>query len=75
MVIPEGAEVHERVYSQFTDTMSPNEYEHGLNVHPVSCSCGKIKDAYARWEGTVSELIMAVTNSPNPGFSAPIIKF
>jgi len=74
MVIPEGAEVHERVYSQFSDTISPNSETHGLNVYPVSCSCGTVKDAYARWEGTVSDLILAISGQAKYT-SAPIIKF
>lgn len=66
LVIPAGATVTERTYSVFEGTFVDNEDEVGLNVHPVSCNCGTVTDGYARWVGSMAELVEHFTGGNQP---------
>lgn len=56
-VVPEGATLEEHTYSMFAGTFTSNNEEHGCEVYPVHCACGKYTDITLRWTGTVAEML------------------
>lgn len=56
-VVPEGATLEEHTYSMFAGTFTSNTEEHGCEVYPVHCACGKYEDITLRWTGTVTEML------------------
>lgn len=56
-IIPTGAELKERTYSQFADTDSSNVNEVGINVYPAHCACGKYKDVTLRYTASLAETL------------------
>ena len=56
-IIPEGAELYERTYSQFQDTFTDNENEVGVNVLGCHCACGQYKDIGLRYAGSLSNVL------------------
>lgn len=68
-VVPPGSVVREKTYSQFTDTFSDNENEVGVNVGGCHCVCGRYKDVYLRWDGSVGDAINLVMGVPDAGRS------
>jgi hypothetical protein len=63
-VVPEGAELVEQTYSQFTDTFSDNEQEVGINVSGCHCACGKYTDVTLRYVGTLSQVLHSLLGLP-----------
>lgn len=55
-VVPEGAVLTERAYSQFVDTEAENEHPMGINVTPCHCACGQLEDVTLRYEGSLQEV-------------------
>jgi hypothetical protein len=48
-------------WSEFAGTFaSGDHYKHGMEVHGVTCNCGKIKNRIFRWDAPVGEAIRAV---------------
>lgn len=46
---------------EFASTFDSNDhYKHGMEVHGVTCNCGKIKDRVFRWDAPVGEAIRVV---------------
>lgn len=56
-VVPVGTRLEEHSYSQFTDTFSDNEEEVGIEVYPVHCACGELKDVTLRYVGSLGDVI------------------
>lgn len=63
-VVPEGAVLYERTYSQFTDTMHDNEDEVGINVRGCRCVCGRYEDVILRYSGSLAEVMREITGEP-----------
>lgn len=63
-VVPEGAVMYERTYSQFQDTDADNLNEHGVNVKGAHCACGKYTDVILRWTGSVTEMLHSILGLP-----------
>lgn len=55
--VEEDATWHEfaGTFAEYGDT-----YKHGMEVHGVTCNCGKIKDRVFRWDAPVGEAIRIV---------------
>lgn len=46
---------------EFAGTFATSDfYKHGMEVHDVTCNCGKIKNRTFRWDAPVGEAIRAV---------------
>ena len=56
-IVPEGAILEEHTYSMFAGTFTGANEEHGCEVYPVHCRCGKYTDITLRWTGTVTEML------------------
>lgn len=56
-VVPVGARLEEHTYSQFMDTFNGNEDEVGIEIYPVHCACGKLKDVTLRYKGSLGDVI------------------
>lgn len=65
LIVPEGAVLTERTYSQFTDTNHSNEMEVGVNVSGCHCACGAYDNLTVRYVGTVQEVMRHILNIPN----------
>lgn len=63
-VVPEGATLTERTYSQFTDTFHSNENEVGINVAGCHCACGKYTDMTLRYVGSLTEVLHSLLGIP-----------
>jgi hypothetical protein len=63
-VVPEGAVLYERTYSQFLDTMQDNEDQVGINVKGCRCACGRYQDVILRYTGTLAEVMREITGAP-----------
>lgn len=64
-IVPEGARLYERSYSQFTDTFHSNEDEVGVNVKGCRCACGKYEDVILRWTGSLTDILHSILGMPN----------
>jgi predicted Fe-S protein YdhL (DUF1289 family) len=48
-------------WSEFAGTFASNDYyKHGMEVHGVTCNCGKLTDRVFRWDSHVGEAIRLV---------------
>lgn len=56
-IVPDDVKVTEETFSEFQDTYSGNAEVVGINLSPVSCSCGKYTDLTLRHEGTLLSLM------------------
>ena len=56
-IVPEGATLEEHTYSMFAGTFTENTDEHGCEVYPVHCACGRYKDITLRWTGSLTEML------------------
>jgi len=63
-VVPEGAVLYERTYSQFTDTFHDDENEVGINVKGCRCACGRYDAVILRYTGTLAEVMQEITGAP-----------
>lgn len=63
-IVPKGAVLYERTYSQFTDTMSDNDDEVGINVKGCRCACGRYDEVILRYTGTLAEVMQEITGAP-----------
>ena len=63
-IVPEGAKLYERTYSQFAGTFVDNENEVGINVAGCRCACGKYTDVILRYTGTLAEVMREITGAP-----------
>lgn len=45
---------------EFAGTFADDHYKHGMEVHGVTCNCGKITNRIYRWDAPVSEAIKIV---------------
>lgn len=64
-IVPEGAILYERSYSQFTDTFHDNENEVGVNVRGCFCACGKYENVILRWTGSLTEMLHFILGMPD----------
>lgn len=60
-----GKAVENATWYEFAGTFAEDgdAYKHGMEVHGVSCKCGKIKDRVFRWDAPVGEAIRIVMMS------------
>jgi len=63
-IVPEGAVMYERTYSQFQDTFTENSEDHGVNVRGARCACGKYTDVILRWDGSVTDMLHTILGLP-----------
>ena len=56
-IVPEGATLEEHTYSMFAGTFTENTDEHGCEVYPVHCVCGRYEDITLRWTGSLTEML------------------
>lgn len=56
-IVPEGAILEEHTYSMFAGTFTENTDEHGCEVYPVHCACGRYEDITLRWTGSLTEML------------------
>jgi hypothetical protein len=64
-IVPEGAELIERTYSQFNGTFTDNNQEVGINVSGCHCACGKYTDVTLRYVGTLTEVLHSLLGLPD----------
>lgn len=64
-IVPEGATMYERTYSQFEGTFTDNNDEAGVNVKGCHCACGKYTDMTLRWVGSVTDMLHSILQLPN----------
>ena len=63
-VVPAGARLYERTYSQFTDTFNDNEDQVGINVTGCRCACGEYEDVILRYSGGLADVMRFITGAP-----------
>lgn len=63
-IIPEGAVLYERTYSQFEDTDVDNINEVGVNIRGCECACGQYQNAVLRWTGSVTQMLHSILGIP-----------
>lgn len=63
-IVPAGAKLYERTYSQFTDTFHDNDDEVGINIRGCHCACGKYTDVILRYRGSLAEVVRELTGTP-----------
>lgn len=63
-IVPEGALMYERTYSQFQDTFTENSEDHGVNVRGARCACGEYTDVILRWDGSVTDMLHTILGLP-----------
>lgn len=57
-----GRVEEDSTWYEFAGTFASNDhYKHGMEVHGVTCNCGKITDRVYRWDASVGEAIRTVT--------------
>lgn len=64
-IVPEGARLYERTYSQFAGTFNDNENEVGVNVRGCRCACGRYDDVILRWTGSLADMLHAILGMPD----------
>lgn len=56
-----GRVEEDATWYEFAGTFAEqDDYKHGMEVHGVSCNCGKIKDRTFRWDAPVGKAIRIV---------------
>jgi len=64
-IVPPGARLYERSYSQFNGTFADNADEVGVNVRGCRCACGRYEDVILRWTGSVADMLHAILGMPD----------
>lgn len=63
-VVPEGAVMRERSYTEWGGTFGESTTEVGVNVYGCSCRCGKYSDVILRWDGSVTDMLHSILDLP-----------
>lgn len=64
-IVPGGATLYERTYSQFDGTDVDNLQEVGVNVRGCECACGKYQKVILRWTGSVTTMLHSILGIPS----------
>lgn len=61
-IVKTGQVKEDATWYEFAGTFAEDgdTYKHGMEVHGVTCNCGKIKDRVYRWDAPVGEAIRIV---------------
>jgi hypothetical protein len=66
-IVPKGAQLEERTYSQFVGTFTDNAEEIGINVSPAHCACGRYTNRTLRHDGSLQDILAGILKIPtNP---------
>lgn len=64
-VVPPGAVLYERSYTQFLDTLHGVTDEVGVNVSGCRCRCGAYSDVILRYSGSLAQVMQEITDAPS----------